>query len=121
MILKSNKQTEIISEGDKLETTKMTISINDIGFIQHTMSNLYEDAIGSTVREVTSNGWDSHTGANEKSPIIVSLYQDSQQWFVSFEDVGLGINQKLVDEVISQYGKSTKKGSNDFLGCYGLN
>jgi hypothetical protein len=84
--------------------------------------NLYSDSIGSTIRECASNALDSHRRAGSDKPIIVSFKRNSQADTYEFavEDFGIGLDADDVVNIISKYGKSTKRNSNTELGMMGL-
>jgi DNA topoisomerase VI subunit B len=83
--------------------------------------NLYSDAIGSTVRECASNALDSHRRAGVDKPIIVSLSRNKESNYeFSVEDFGIGLDHEEVIDILSKYGKSTKRNSNIELGAMGL-
>jgi DNA topoisomerase VI subunit B len=84
--------------------------------------NLYSDAIGSTIRECASNALDSHRRIGKgDTPIIVGLTATDQGGFeFSVEDFGIGLDADDVKNIISKYGKSTKRNSATELGMMGL-
>jgi hypothetical protein len=84
--------------------------------------NLYSDSIGSTIRECASNALDSHRRAGSDKPIIVSFKRNEQADTYEFavEDFGIGLDADDVVNIISKYGKSTKRNSNTELGMMGL-
>jgi hypothetical protein len=54
-------------------------------------------------------------------PIVVGINKNSYGTYeFSVEDFGLGLDDEDVKNVISKYGKSTKRGSNIELGMFGL-
>lgn len=122
MILNSNtKQGESQSIGIE-ESINMTIDTSDQAALMMILSeNLYKDPIGSLVREAASNALDATKAANDNKPIIVKLAPDRQHnWVFSVQDFGVGISPDDVKNVLSKYAASTKRGSNDYLGYYGL-
>jgi len=84
--------------------------------------NLYSDSIGSTIRECASNALDSHRRAGSDKPIIVSFKRAAKADTFEFavEDFGIGLDADDVVNIISKYGKSTKRDSNTELGMMGL-
>lgn len=120
MILEG-KKADVLSTGAE-ESIQMGIDQSDQAVLMMILSeSLYKDPIGSIVREWTSNALDSHVQAGVTEPIIVDIYRDKQyvSWF-KVEDFGLGMSPELVINVISKYAASTKRGSNAYLGCFGL-
>lgn len=81
---------------------------------------LYSDRIGSTVREVCSNAWDAHVmGGTPTLPFHVTLPTDLEPHFI-VEDFGPGMPDEQAQELYSTLGLSTKEGSNDQIGAFGL-
>jgi HSP90 family molecular chaperone len=57
-----------------------------------------------------------------EKPIIVSFGRNSEDNYeFSVEDFGTGLDADDVKNIISKYGKSTKRLSNNELGMMGLN
>jgi len=121
MILQKQNEAQIIIEGEVHSTVKSKLDLESTDFIMQMLSKgFYADPIGSLIRELTSNGIDSHRKANITDPVVVSLYSENGQWFFSVEDFGVGLDQNTVETVISMYGKSTKREDEKALGAYGL-
>jgi hypothetical protein len=101
----------------------MSLDLDSAQVLMQMLSkNLYSDSIGSTIRECASNALDSHRRAGSDKPIIVSFKRNSQADTYEFavEDFGIGLDADDVVNIISKYGKSTKRNSNTELGMMGL-
>lgn len=123
MIISQEKEALILEEGASSETIGMSLDSESTHMLMQMLSkNLYSDPIGSTVRELASNALDSHRRAGvEGTPIIVRLKPNEQgNYEFSVEDFGVGLNDVDVRDIISKYGKSTKRNSNVELGAFGL-
>ena len=123
MILEKQKEAMIVTDGDEMnESIGMSLDLDSAQILMQMLSkNLYSDSIGSTIRECASNALDSHRRAGVKDPIVVSLrMNNSQNYDFSVEDFGIGLNDDDVKNIISKYGKSTKRNSNTELGMMGL-
>ena len=122
MRLEKQKQANVLYSGDKNESIGMSLDMDSAQVLMQMLSkNLYSDAVGSTVRECASNALDSHRRAGVNKPIIVSLVQNkSNNWEFSVEDFGTGLDHHDVENIISKYGKSTKRNSDTELGMMGL-
>lgn len=122
MILDKKSETLILEEGESQGTTDMKIDADSHIFLMKMLSKFYSDSIGSLIRETASNALDSHRAAGVKKPIIVSLgSKNFQNYEFSVEDFGMGLDDTDVDNVISRYGKSTKRNDATQLGAFGLN
>lgn len=123
MILEKQTEAHILQEGESQETVKMSLDLDSAQVLMQMLSkNLYSDSIGSTIRECASNALDSHRRAGSDRPIIVSFKRNNQADIYEFavEDFGIGLDADDVVNIISKYGKSTKRDSNTELGMMGL-
>lgn len=82
--------------------------------------NIYSNPIGSVVREITSNCFDSHKEANVTDPVIVKLSNENNQYYISFIDVGVGMSPDRMTNVYAQYFNSTKRNDNNQIGGFGI-
>jgi len=100
----------------------MSLDLDSAQILMQMLSkNLYSDSIGSTIRECASNALDSHRRAGVDKPIIVSFKSNaSNNYEFSVEDFGIGLDADDVKNIISKYGKSTKRNSANELGMMGL-
>jgi len=123
MILEKQTQSLIYQDGASHDTVEMSLDLDSAQVLMQMLSkSLYSDAIGSTVRECASNALDSHRRAGISDPIIVGLQQGggSSSWEFTVEDFGIGLDSDDVANIISKYGKSTKRNSTTELGMMGL-
>lgn len=122
MILEKQKEAIVHQEGETQESIKMSLDLESAQVLMQMLSkNLYSDAIGSTIRECASNALDSHRRAGTDKPIIVSVGTNKENNYeFSVEDFGTGLDDEDVKNIISKYGKSTKRNSATELGMMGL-
>jgi anti-sigma regulatory factor (Ser/Thr protein kinase) len=121
MIIKKQKEARVLQTGETQSSTKMSLDIESAQVLMQMLSkNLYSDEVGSAVRECASNALDSHRRAGVTDPIVVSLRVGDTGWEFTVEDFGIGLNHKDVENIISKYGKSTKRDSENELGMMGL-
>jgi hypothetical protein len=122
MILEKQTESTIIEEGTSQESIGMSLDLDSAQILMQMLSkNLYSDDIGSTVRECASNALDSHRRAGVHMPIIVGFKAASSgNYEFTVEDFGVGLDADDVRNIISKYGKSTKRDSANELGMMGL-
>jgi len=122
MILEKQKESMVHQEGESQESIGMSLDLESAQVLMQMLSkNLYSDDIGSTVRECASNALDSHRRAGVDKPIVVSLTINKENNYeFSVEDFGTGLDAEDVKNIISKYGKSTKRNSATELGMMGL-
>jgi hypothetical protein len=82
--------------------------------------NIYSNPIGSVVREITSNCFDSHTEAGIKDAVFVKLTKENGDHYISFIDNGVGMSRERITKVYAQYFNSTKSNSNNQIGGFGI-
>lgn len=122
MILEKQTEANIHQEGESQDSIGMSLDLDSAQVLMQMLSkNLYSDAIGSTIRECASNALDSHRRAGTTDPIIVSFVRNNDNNYeFSVEDFGTGLDADDVKNIISKYGKSTKRNSSTELGMMGL-
>lgn len=105
--------------GAENDSTPFRIAMNGKAF-RVLSSTLYQDKIGSIVREISTNALDSHTMAgNTDEPFIIHLPDQFEPWF-SVQDFGVGLSDEDVKNVYTVLFESTKDQSNDTVGAFGL-
>jgi hypothetical protein len=122
MILEKQKEANILQQGESQDSIGMSLDLDSAQILMQMLSkNLYSDSIGSTIRECASNALDSHRRVGVDKPIVVSFSRNSSDNYeFSVEDFGIGLDADDVKNIISKYGKSTKRESNTELGMMGL-
>jgi len=122
MILEKQTEANILQDGQSQDSIGMSLDLDSAQVLMQMLSkNLYSDSIGSTIRECASNALDSHRRAGVDKPIIVSFKPNtSNNYEFSVEDFGIGLDADDVRNIISKYGKSTKRNSTTELGMMGL-
>jgi hypothetical protein len=103
-------------------TTEVVMGIDDAN--KHVIMNLlrselYSDPIGSFVREIISNAVDAHTRSKQDRPVEVTLPNPFAPELV-VRDYGYSMTIKVIELIYSQLGTSTKRDSNEELGCFGI-
>lgn len=96
-----------------------TIAMNGKAF-KVLSDTLYQNKIGSIVREVSCNAFDAHVMAGKPElPFIIHLPDAFEPWF-SVQDYGVGLGPEDIESVFTVYFQSTKDNSNDAVGAFGL-
>lgn len=103
---------------DNFKTKKFTIETNSLSY-QILSRDLYSDKIGSFIRETASNCRDANKSSGSNKPFIVHLPNEFEN-FCSFRDYGPGLSEDEIVTIYTVYFKSTKRNSDDQVGCFGL-
>jgi DNA topoisomerase VI subunit B len=119
MKLERNKDIDYSSTMD-LEGYDSEIDFKDLHKMFSMFQNPYKNNIGSIVREITSNCFDSHAEAGVNDAVIVKIDKDDSGWYISFIDVGVGLSPDRIKNIYVKYLSSTKEDSNDFIGAFGI-
>jgi len=115
-----------ISDKDVASTGQiksMGMSANAQGIIfQMFTSNIYSNPIGTVVREITSNCFDSHVEADVNKPVVLKLTKDNttETHYISFIDFGVGMSPQRVEKIYTVYFESTKRDNNNEIGGFGI-
>jgi len=105
------------------DQTKMRLSEDASSMVfQLFTKNVYSNPIGTVVREITSNCFDSHVEAGVESPVVIRKHKDGQTGtqYVSFIDYGVGMSPDRVKNIYGVYFESTKRVSNEQIGGFGI-
>lgn len=105
------------------EAKKMRLSNDASAMVfQIFTKNVYSNPIGTIVREITSNCFDSHVEANINLPVEIKLSFDNitKTDYISFIDYGVGMSPERIDNVYSVYFESTKRDTNNQIGGFGI-
>lgn len=82
--------------------------------------NHYSDRFKAIVRELTSNAIDAHRQAGNTDPVKVFLPDDLDPYF-RVQDRGIGMSYDFCMDQFMEYSNgSTKSGSNDAIGGFGI-
>jgi hypothetical protein len=109
--------------------TKMRLSEDASSMVfQLFTKNVYSNPIGTVIREITSNCFDSHVEAQtndpnwKKAPVVIRKHKDenSGTQYISFIDYGVGMSPDRVQNVYGVYFESTKRIDNTQIGGFGI-
>lgn len=114
--------TRVMEQSMSFDNEK-TLGISDevIGHITTVLSGFYANSEYAVARETISNGVDAcaELGVDPRIDIALSgSLADSH--FVEFRDYGVGMSPDVFANYFAEYGKSTKRDTNDQTGFFGL-
>lgn len=102
---------------------KMRLSENASSMVfQLFTKNVYSNPIGTVVREITSNCFDSHVEAGINAPVRIKKFKDAttNTTYISFIDYGVGMSPDRVENIYGVYFESTKRVDNTQIGGFGI-
>lgn len=114
----SKKTIESTTGGKKMRLSENAASM----VFQLFTKNVYSNPIGTIVREITSNCFDSHIEAGVDSPVIIRLGENKEEnsKHISFIDFGVGMSPDRVENIYGVYFESTKRSDNEQIGGFGI-
>lgn len=122
MLFNQQNGSDLEVVGGKVYDT--TIDAKDIEIITTLLSsNLYSEPEKSFIREIVSNAWDSEVEAGTTDmPVLVKFTKNDNLNYTSviIRDYGTGISKERMENVFVKIGSSTKRASNNFIGCFGI-
>lgn len=117
--MKLQQTTQDLEISGDEETSTFSIAMNGKAF-RVLSDTLYQNKIGSIVREISCNAYDAHVAAGKPDvPFEIHLPDAFEPWF-SVKDYGLGLTRNAIKTVFTQYFNSTKEDNNDAIGAFGL-
>lgn len=100
--------------------TKARVNANSAKFFAIMSDGIYQDKIGSIVRELSCNALDSHIMAGKRDiPFQLHVPTELEPYFM-VTDYGLGLDDAGVRDTYMGYLESTKDQSNECIGAFGL-
>ena len=115
----SNAGSEVIASNSTVEEVAFTIANNPIAF-KILSDNLYTNKIGSIVRELSCNAYDSQvTNGNPDKPFDIFVPSHTEKRFI-IRDYGTGLTKEQVEGIYTSLFNSTKNDTNDLIGGLGL-
>lgn len=110
---------KVLSSGAVSESKEFKIAMNGKAF-RLLSDTLYQDKIGSIMREISCNALDSHIMAGTpERPFTIHLPDGFEPW-LAIRDYGVGLSPAQIQDVFCTYFESTKDSSNDAVGAFGL-
>lgn len=110
----------IVQTGD-LGGEKITMGIDQsaLAHIMSVLTDLYSDREGAVIREYSTNARDAHIEAGNAAPIEIHTPSALSPYFKVI-DYGVGLSVDDIRRIYSQYGASTKRGTDEQTGMLGL-
>lgn len=121
-MIRKDSNISIERSGD-FEESSFGIDQEDVSLILEIIRNkLYTNKMGSFIREIISNAYDAMAEAKtlKKYPIDITLPAEDNNYTLSIRDYGTGMVEEKVKTIYTKVGKSTRSGSNKFVGMMGI-
>lgn len=106
-----------------LKKIKFTIDSENMGMVYQSFLN-YSNPVGSIVREIASNAYDSHIEAGIEESIQIEIKDANrvtdEPGQLIITDFGVGLSPQRVEDIYSKFFSSTKRDTNDEIGGFGI-
>lgn len=110
-----------VAEHDGLEVSQMSFDMSKTAKLFHMLSStLYSDKIGSVIRELSSNAYDSHLEAGKLDVPFVLTAPTYENLVFSIRDYGVGLTAEQAEKTILCYLGSSKDTTDKFIGGWGI-
>lgn len=103
-------------DGRKIE---MKIDTAATVHLMSLLTALYSDQELACIREYSTNADDAHKDAGQTRPIEVTTPTSISPYF-RVKDYGIGMDARTIEDVYSQYGRSTKRTQTNTNGSMGI-
>lgn len=117
-MIMSTEKNKVLTNASDAETRNFTIACNE-NILDTLSRRLYTNIPRAVIRELVSNAIDANIEAGVDEKILLHLPSGLEPEFY-VEDHGIGMNEETIYNVYTQYGNSTKNGSNNCIGGLGL-
>jgi len=113
-------QSDVVASGPTLGQFSLGINEGDFSLAMQVLIDLYQNPIGSIVRELGSNAIDAHVMAGKGHlPIEITLPAPLSPYLI-VRDTGLGMSREFITDTYSKLLSSTKREGNVEIGGYGI-
>lgn len=120
MKIKEYEDTSKNAFARKIQTTyEAKIDKSSAQLVMDMLAKLYSQPHKAVLREYVSNAYDANVEANATKPIEVHLPEQGEKW-LSVKDYGRGLDYLGIVSVFANFGTSTKRGSENLIGGFGI-
>lgn len=119
MIIQSQKQQDVKIEGQSA-SKQATIDASRISKLQYILTKgLYTDPKSAVITELSNNGVDAIIESGKdaiQNPVMVEFKYNGQEYIMSIEDKGVGMDKDFFENRFMSFLDSTKDTNNDQIG-----
>lgn len=120
MIVESNTRNTFVAS-NPCEKVSFGIDNEDLPHLIELLRNdIYNDKELAIIREISTNAYDANIQAGKASTPIKVCLPSRFSAQLKIRDFGNGMTFEQLKGVFVKYGKSTKRGSNSEVGCFGI-
>lgn len=87
--------------------------------IMDILAKLYDNPVEAAIREYVSNAYDANIEAGSTEPVHLHVPTEDEP-YLEVSDTGNGLDYLGIVSVFANFGTSTKRDSNEFIGGFGI-
>ena len=87
--------------------------------IMDVLAKLYDNPVEAAIREYVSNAYDANVEAGSTEPVHLHVPTEEEP-YLEVSDTGNGLDYLGIVSVFANFGTSTKRDSNEFIGGFGI-
>lgn len=87
--------------------------------IMDVLAKLYDNPVEAAIREYVSNAYDANVEAGSTEPVHLHVPTEDEP-YLQVSDTGNGLDYLGIVSVFANFGTSTKRDSNEFIGGFGI-
>lgn len=103
------------------DISKMSVNVDNLTY-SLMIDGIYTNKLSSVIRELSTNARDSHINANNNDPFLITIkFSDkTSDILLSIKDFGTGLSKEETETYLCNLNASSKRESNDAIGCFGI-
>lgn len=87
--------------------------------IMDVLAKLYDNPVEAAIREYVSNAYDANVEAGSTEPVHLHVPTEDEP-YLEVSDTSIGLDYLGIVSVFANFGTSTKRDSNEFIGGFGI-
>lgn len=87
--------------------------------VMDVLAKLYDNPVEAAIREYVSNAYDANVEAGSTEPVHLHVPTEDEP-YLQVSDTGNGLDYLEIVSVFANFGTSTKRDSNKFIGGFGI-
>lgn len=112
-----NRKKTVLEKLTSTYDVKLDASASQL--IMDVLAKLYDNPVEAAIREYVSNAYDANVEAGSTEPVHLHVPTEDEP-YLEVSDTGNGLDYLGIVSVFANFGTSTKRDSNEFIGGFGI-
>lgn len=112
-----NRKKTVLEKLTSTYDVKLDASASQL--IMDVLAKLYDNPVEAAIREYVSNAYDANVEAGSTEPVHLHVPTENEP-YLEVSDTGNGLDYLGIVSVFANFGTSTKRDSNEFIGGFGI-